>query len=263
MATGLPLTIPGTLSALALPPECRVDQRVPKKLLLEHGAPTSADKRLIKEAVEEIHWLAALKPSVIGVQAYQDELREYLEIAVLGLTLRGLESKPAQALRLAERLHRAVPYPLLLIVQNGVELLVTLAHKRWAQNEAGKVVLEDELTTVTLVSEADPPQVLEAFIHSLALTRQPQRHLKASYQGWIDACDALHASRRTGVYRLPANPEEAAARRAALLEFEKLEAEIERARNQAKKEKQLARQVELNLAVKALKDQLVKMALKL
>ena len=33
------------LAALDLPASSRVDQRVPKKLLLEHGAPTAADKR--------------------------------------------------------------------------------------------------------------------------------------------------------------------------------------------------------------------------
>ena len=33
------------INALALPSDARVDQRVPKKLLMEQGAPTAADKR--------------------------------------------------------------------------------------------------------------------------------------------------------------------------------------------------------------------------
>jgi hypothetical protein len=40
------------LTALALPPEARVDQRVPKKMLLEQGAPTAADKRLIQDGLD-------------------------------------------------------------------------------------------------------------------------------------------------------------------------------------------------------------------
>jgi hypothetical protein len=55
------------LAALELPDGCRVDQRVPKKLLLENGAPTAADKRLISDGIEELLWLAALKPTTIGV----------------------------------------------------------------------------------------------------------------------------------------------------------------------------------------------------
>lgn len=80
------MTAATVIEALALPAGCRVDQRVPKKLLLENGAPTAADKRHISEGIEELLWLAALKPTTIGVPAYHDEVREYLEIAVLRLT---------------------------------------------------------------------------------------------------------------------------------------------------------------------------------
>ena len=66
---------------LALPPEARVDQRVPKRLLVENGAPIAADKRQINEGIEELLWLAALKPTTIGVPEYRDDVREYLEIA--------------------------------------------------------------------------------------------------------------------------------------------------------------------------------------
>ena len=76
------------LAALDLPAGSRVDQRVPKKLLLENGAPTAADKRHINEGIEEFMWLAALKPTTIGVPEYRDDVREYLEVAVLRLTLR-------------------------------------------------------------------------------------------------------------------------------------------------------------------------------
>ena len=42
------------IAALALPPEARVDERVPKKLLVEQGAPTAADKRQIQDGIEEL-----------------------------------------------------------------------------------------------------------------------------------------------------------------------------------------------------------------
>lgn len=43
----------------------RLDQRVPKTLLLEHGAPTAADKRHINEGLEQLQWVAVLKPTVL------------------------------------------------------------------------------------------------------------------------------------------------------------------------------------------------------
>ena len=96
-----------------------MDQRVPKKLLLENGAPTAADKRHINEGIEELLWLAALKPTTIGVPDYRDDVREYLEIAVLRLSLRAGAKVP----RLVEMVHRAVPYPLLLITAQPLSWL--------------------------------------------------------------------------------------------------------------------------------------------
>ena len=261
------------IHALHLPEGCRVDQRVPKKLLLENGAPTAADKRLITEAIEEIQWVAALKPNTIGVPDYRDTLREYLEIAVLAVTVRGIV-KPASHARLAELVHRAVPYPVLLLLaapkMEGQSLTLSLAHKRWAQNEADKVVLDGTPISVTVSaslsegqaagsSHHDPEAVADAenaFIQSLSVTRQPQATLHALYQGWVDCVQALLAARLTGSYRAATTPEQAAKRRQALADCERLEAEVSRLRAQAAKEKQLARQVELNLRLKRVQAEL-------
>ena len=263
------LSVQTLIDALRLPESCRVDQRVPKKLLLENGAPTAADKRLITEAIEEIQWVAALKPNTIGVPDYRDTLREYLEIAVLAVTVRGIV-KPASHSRLAELVHRAVPYPVLLLLIEGQSLTLSLAHKRWAQNEADKVVLDGSLISVTVSaslsevnaadsSHPDPAaaaQAENAFIQSLSVTRQPQATLHALYQGWVDCVQALLAARLTGSYQTPTTPEQAAARRQALADCERLEAEVSRLRAQAAKEKQMARQVELNLTLKRVQAEL-------
>src|SRR5680860_1571015 len=139
------------LTALELPASSRVDQRVPKKLLLENGAPTAADKRIINDGIEELLWLAALKPTTIGVPEYRDEEREYLEIAVLRLTLRAA----TKAARLVELVHRAVPYPLLLLTEQGERPGLSAAHKRWSQGEAGKTVLEGNVVVADWDAERD------------------------------------------------------------------------------------------------------------
>lgn len=233
------------LSALDLPASCRVDQRVPKKLLLENGAPTAADKRQINEGIEELLWIAALKPTTIGVSEYRDSIREYLEIAVLRLTLRAR----AKAARLIELVHRAVPYPLLLLAELGSQAGLSAAHKRWAQNEAGKTVLDGELVIAEFHPERDA-ELWPAFSAAMALGRQPRVALFTLYQGWIDTLLAFRAARMTGVFVLTANADFAAARQEALRECALLDAEIVRLRTAAAKEKQIARQVELNLELK-------------
>ncbi|MBI3805395.1 MAG: DUF4391 domain-containing protein [Nitrospirae bacterium] len=233
------------VSALDLPATSRVDQRVPKKLLLENGAPTAADKRIINDGIEELFWLAALKPTTIGVPEYRDDVQEYLEIAVLRFTLRS----EARTARLVELVHRAVPYPLLLLTEQGGRPGISAAHKRWSQGKAGKTVLEGEVVAAEWDAARDG-ECWPAFCGALALGQQPRTTLYALYQGWIDTLLAFHAARVTGVFSVASNAEHAAARRDALLECTRLDAEIARLRAAAVKEKQVARQVELNLELK-------------
>lgn len=230
------------LAALDLPAHCRVDQRVPKKLLLENGAPTAADKRIINEGVEELQWVAALKPTTIGVPAYRDEAREYLEVAVLHLDLR----PEAKATRLQELVHRAVPYPLLLVAEHGERVGLSAAHKRWSQGELGKTVLDGEVVAVDWAAGCDDACGTE-FRDALVLGRQSRVSLLSLYQSWIDTLHALQAARLTGRFAVAANAARAAARRDALRELAQLEAEIARLRASAAKETQMSRRVDLNL----------------
>lgn len=233
------------IQALDLPASSHVNQRVPKKLLIENGAPTAADKRLINDGVEELLWLSALKPTTIGVPEYRDDLREYLEIAVLRLTLRAA----AKATRLVELVHRAVPYPLLLLTEQGERAGISAVHKRWSQGEMGKTILEGDIISVAWDAAHDderrPP-----FCAALGLGNQPRSELHALYQGWIDTLLALQAARISGAFAVAANAEHAIARRDALQEIARLDAEIARLRATAAKEKQISRRVELNLELK-------------
>ncbi len=253
------MTVPDLIAALALPASCRVDQRVPKKMLVENGAPTAADKRLLNDAIEEIQWIAALKPNTVGVPDFRDNDREYLEVAVLSVTARGVPAtigtkaaavaaaKSFNTTRLAELVHRAVPYPLVLVLATPQGLLLSMAHKRWAQNEAGKVVLDGEVVTIEAAGDLTPAH---PFMLSLALAHQPQATLMALYQGWLDCLTAQQAARYTGTFKTIDDPAQAIARRAALRECQRLEQEAARLRAQAAKEKQMAKQVDMNLALK-------------
>jgi hypothetical protein len=242
------------ISALGLPDSARVNQRVPKKLLVENGAPTAADKRKINEGIEEIQWLASLKPNTIGVPDYSDDVREYLEIALLTVTLR----PEAKAVRLSELIHRAIPYPLFLVLLQGDQITLSLAHKRRAQNEAGKFVLDGDVVEGTVSDNASlSAEVNRLFMHAMVLGNQPRANLLLLYQGWIDTLIALQASQLTGTFSQAVTNEAAIARREALQRCKVLETEIAVLRNAAVKEKQIARRVVLNLEIKRLEVALV------
>jgi hypothetical protein len=248
------------IAAFDLPANCRVDQRVPKKLLIENGAQTSADKRQINDVVEEILWLAALKPNTIGVLEYRDEIREYLEVAVLSLTLRASGDKIVKLSRLAELVHRAIPYPVILLLNSPWGLSLSMVHKRWAQNEAGKVVLDGDLIVVELlddeVSQLLTRTTVQLFLQALPLRHQSQTTLFELYESWMDCLQAMLAANQTGNFQTSATPERAAVRRNALLECQRLELEAVRLRTLATKEKQMSRQIELNLSLKRVQAEL-------
>ncbi len=243
------------IAALALPPEARVDERVPKKMLVEQSDPSAADRRQIMEGIDELLWLAALKPSNIGVAEYRDQAREYLEIAVLAVALR----PTAKAPRLTELIHRAIPYPVVLVTSQGGEVSLSLVHKRFSQSEAGATVLDGAViasppisTQPTIIS--DHPD--RSFLESLPLAAQPRVHLCAVYQGWLERVEALQASRLTGRFVLPHTPEVAADRRNALVEYDRIQREITSLRARAEKETQINRRVDLNLAIRRLEGEL-------
>jgi hypothetical protein len=239
------------VDALALPSGARVDARVPKKLLVEQGAPTPADKRAIQDGIDELQWFAACKPATIGVPAFTDDTSEYLEIAVVGCAFR----PTAKAARLIELIHRAIPYPVLLITSDASGVAVSGAHKRKAQNEAGRTVIDRVVAATGLQPDADDAAQL-AFFQSLPLAQQPRSDLSALYAGWLARIEALNAARLSGAFVATDDSAAINQRRAALDAHARLAKEIETLRGKAKREKQLSRRVDLNMAIQRLEADL-------
>jgi len=239
------------VNALGLPPEARVDARVPKKLLVEQGAPTAADKRAIQDGIDELQWLAACKAATIGVPSFTDDVREYLEIAIVACVFRA----GAKASRLVELIHRAIPYPVLLITADEAGLTVSAAHKRAAQNEAQRVVIDGVVAVSGLNPEQDQPEEQE-FLRSLALARQSRHSLWTLYEGWLSRIEALKAARLNGVYAPTDDPDVIGRRRENLDAAALLSRQLVGLHSQAKREKQLNRRVDLNLQIQRLEADL-------
>lgn len=253
------------IDALELPRAARVDRRVPKKMLAEHGAPTAADRRRLLEGIEELTWVAVLKPTNIGVPAFRDATREYLEIAVVAATLRPPPTRPGVPARahkaIPERtlalIHRAIPYPVVLAAEQAGHLCLSAGHKRWSQGEGGKTVLEG-LRVAEIGADAPPagPEVQREFLLSLAVSRLFSANLFALYDGLLHRMMALEAARITGRFMPPADAEKAAELAEALEVRANAERRLIVLRAQARREKQINRRVQINLEIAALEENL-------
>lgn len=240
-------------AAFALPEAALVNKRVPKKLVLENACSTVADRKLVNDFIEDIHWIAALKPGTTGVPAYQDEQRSYLELAILSVTLRNsLQSGRLQ--RLIELLHRAIPYPIVLILEHEEQIYLSCTHIRAAQNAVDKIVLDGELLLAE-VNAASQSNSYCQFLQSLALDQQAREHLHALYSAWMEKISAWQIAMITGCFSLSISPEQSALSRAALRRCFELDSQINSLRAAAGKEHQIARQVAINLEMKRLQHE--------
>ena len=231
------------LQALALPPESMVNMRVAKKILAEQAGFAAGDRRSLQDGIEACLWVAALKPENIAVPAYKDEQREYLEIAVLSLELR---PGARAANRIQELVHRAIPYPVLLIAQTGSGVVLSVGHKRASLGEKSTVVLE----SLVQAQAKD-----EALLSAMAVSHQPKKNLFAFYQGWLACIQAAKVAGISGQYAPALTLKGQEEQRGALEEYERLGIEIAGLTAQAKKEKQVAKLVALNERIALLRQE--------
>ncbi len=236
---------------MAIPESCYLGKRVFKRLFLENIKLNSTDKKAFKEDIDTIIWQYALKPLTIQIQPYEDNEREYLEVAVLEINFNN--SKRYE--RVAKVIHRAIPYPLVLILSDEKNCALSLATKRFSQAEKGAIVVEEFFTT-SWMNLASPTQMQEHFLESLAIPGLPNTHFFAFYSALVERFVALDCARFSGKFRLNSEADKQQLRKNILGECHKLQLQISEIRLRIKKETQFNRKVELNSKIKELEQKL-------
>lgn len=233
-------------AALALPEATRLHKRVFKKLFLEHGDLRPADRRVLSDAVGTITWAHTLKPATVPIRPFRDEAREYDEIAVLDVEITDRKA----AGRVAELVHRTIPYPVLLVSWDADGVSVSAAPKRLHLQDHRRVVTEAVEATAWLDgAERSPAEA--AFLRSLALPGMPQTDFLALYTAWIGRILALACAELSTRFDISAE-RPYADRRAALDACRSLERDIAALRATLRAESSFARKVELNTQIKQL-----------
>lgn len=249
---------------MALPNACHLGKRVPKKLFYENAQLNATDRRAFAENIDSIIWKYALEPSTVPIQPYEDGQREYVEIQVLQVNLRTLRLTKL----IAEVIHRAIPYPLVIafvyqtLSDEGLlaECLcsLSLAPKLLSQAEHGAIVVEEFLST-DWIDLSSLSAVDVEFLDSLALMYLPHTHLYAFYSALLDRVVALGCARLTGRYRIESTVQQGRERKDRLSASQNLKLQIAEYKRVLAKETQFNRKVELNMRIKQLKRQLQKL----
>lgn len=245
------------LSGLCIPESCLLDKPVYKKMFLDHAELDPADKRALSEDVGRIRWQYTLKPDTINIAPFQDSEREYLEIAILSVEL----SNAVRVNRIAGFMHRAIPYPLIVLFEHAGKIAISVAEKRINQADKSKLVMVDRWQTGWIdVQKPSAPEA--AFMEAIALNRLPATNFYALYEGFQGQVIGLIASDRTGTFAtasIAASKEHAG----ILREIEGLEREIAELRAVLKREHQMGPKITLNGKIRERKDAIIRLEARL
>ncbi len=251
------------LQSLEIPKACELNKPVFKKMFLDasdgkKSVLDAADKTSLKEDVEKIRWLYTLKPNTINIAPYKDDDLEYPEVAVLHIEL----SNPNRVKRIAHFIHRAIPYPLILLFTCRIEgrgnLMVALAFKRINQADKEKWVINDSIS-IGWIDLSNASEAESDFLSSIRLNDLPSNNFYLFYQAIAKRVIALICAEHSNVFSLDDGADKGSENRLdKLRELEKLTATKSEMTNKLKKEKQMGKQVDLNIRIKNINDKIAK-----
>ena len=254
------------LEHLDIPGSCRLDKPVFKKLFLDasdgkRGVLDATDKKCLKDDILRVRWLYTLKPSTINIAAYADDSREYPEVAILHVEL----SNSSRAARIAHFINRSIPYPLVLLFTAEIDghtgISISLTDKRINRADKEKWVLEDSVNSGWLRLEDQSASESE-FLNSLKVSALPFTDFWRFYQALMERVIAINCAFYSGDFKLDAlstngrTSNQGAGRLGKLRELENLDAQKAEIANKLRSEKQMGRQVEMNIRVKKLNDRI-------
>ncbi|MFM1977250.1 MAG: hypothetical protein RL145_2096 [Pseudomonadota bacterium] len=225
------------LAALELPVGARQSTRIAKKILADQAAANSLDRRLIEQGLDDVVWAGVLKPTTIAVPAFVDEKRDWGEIAIITLSVRD----SVDPMRIASLLHKAIPYPLLLVADTKSGLQISCANVRRAINNESKRVSDTPLVATILSGS-----MVEPFIAAWALPNLPATNMAILYGAFVARLESWLAAELTGRWDHGDSEGAIIRRREALMEHKILVSEAARLKKLAARARAMRDRVELN-----------------
>lgn len=219
------------------PATSAVNQRIAKVLFAENGPLLPADRKAFKEEIVEIYCSYVLDSfHEVMLNVFTDEDHDYSCLAQIDVALR----KNDKAHRIAELCHRAMPYPLLVVLHDGERVMFSMADKRFSHDGKEQVVLEH--TTHTGWWKVDQ---LDDFFKAADFSQFRQADFKQLYAHYTAMLDRLKTAEITGTFRDDKlTPDE---RRRLLADLHELQTQLDALKAKAKKEAELSRLVEINM----------------
>lgn len=265
---------------LALPETTFLGTRITKKMILENNDLSSSDKKLVNDAIQSVEWVNTLKPETLNIPTYVTETVEYIEVAVLKVSLKDQPTnqgklKHSLIQKVAKLFHTLIPYPVILLLELTGEVAICLADKRINQADRSKLVIEhvynsqwfnigtlkdnenEFLSDFSLknVSRVNYYELYQDFISKLIALETS--YISGNYRNNDIANSGLLSSHKSPVdnYAEPLFQDRSNEEKTRLLkELASLEGELSNIRNRLKKEVQMNEKMRLNVQARKVKQ---------
>lgn len=247
---------------LKIPERNVIDKRLTKAFFLKNFDLSASEKKLLNNNIQEMHWLASIKPITANIPAVINDEYKYEEIQVMVCTVADntLETFAEKCMQLFQKY---IPYQMLVIVEDSNGFKINVCDKRINKSDTTKRTIERYFTINTL-SKSYKNDLSDAFYKALDFGNLNKSNLELLYKSYIQAVVQFQSANVTGNYQIRSN-----ARTQEDIEYlqniEQLEQDIISLSSQIKKESQLNEKVQLNIKIQmkrkeiqSLKDTLTK-----
>ena len=226
------------------PETCFIGQKIGKALFAENGPLTASDRKTFRNDVSEIICSYILDDNHgVMLSPYADEEHDYTCLTQVDVFLK----KTGKASRVAELCHRAMPYPLIVILHDADKIMFSMAEKRFSRDGKEQVVLEQS-TNTEWYSQSN----LAEFQNAVDFRKNKKLGFLELYRHYMAMLDVLRCAGITGEFKENGlSPEE---RRKLLEELHQLELQLATVKAKAKQETILSAQVELNMQAAQIKQ---------
>ncbi|WP_400077127.1 DUF4391 domain-containing protein [Winogradskyella sp. R77965] len=245
------------IKLLNIDKRCVVDKRITKVAISNNSTLNTNEKKLLKEVINDIRWLASYKPFNSAIPEFITKTESYDEVEIISVGF----SDVKYTKQVVNLLQKSMPYPLVLLLE--VENLFSVSVAKKSINQADKLKRTiDEVITSTWLNRKEDKKVNQDFLNQLNTKTFHNLHLKAFYESFTKAIHQYETSLLTGSFS-PKDGKTIDKDAETLKQIEAIDKDIISLKSQIKKETVFSDKVRLNMNLKESEEKRQKLIEKL
>lgn len=245
------------IELLNIDKRCIVDKRITKVAISNNSSLNATEKKVLKEVIKDIRWLASYKPFNSAIPEYVTEAESYDEVQIISISFSDIKYSK-QVINLMQK---SMPYALVLLLEVNDSFAISVARKSINQTDKLKRTI-DEVITSTWFDKAEKIAINNSFLKQLNTKTYNTLNLKMFYEDFIKAIHLFETSLLTGAFKNK-EAKDVVEDAVVLKQIELIDKEIISLKSQIKKETVFSDKVSLNVSLKEIEIKRQKLVNKL